>query len=1252
MNKTPRIRVSNVSLIALPGQATMRASNGRNHDIVDATNAAERVSGRLVWRRTVLLAIALWLVGTGNGSAQLLQWAKQASGTAFTDFTQSYAIAVDGSGNTHVMGLFKGTSTFGRGEANETTVTSTSPNFDLFVAKYDGSGKLLWVKQIAGGLFSIGSNGLAVDSSGNTYVTGSFARTAVFSPGGANVSLTSSGCQDCFDGFSAKYGSDGALTWVNTFRFSLSGNDDFSNAIAVDDVRGIGYVTGAYEETNPISDKFNVFLGRFRTGDGTDLGSSVFPEALSQSGSDLALDPSGNIYVTGYRETLRGDKDIYTLKIDASTLSVVWAVDGGSGGEDEGTSIAVDKSGNVYVTGTFEFSPADGGANIFVSKMDNNGAQLWLKLAGGPGSGADTGLALVVDDDGNSYVTGYFHGPATFGKGEANETVLALPCCTDSQDFFIAKYAGDGALAWAIRAGGPDDDLGNGIALDGAGDIYVTGSFQSEFGPFGLSTKAAVGAFVAKFRSHSVCGDGVVEIGEPCDDGNTAGGDGCPATCDAVEPGFVCIGQPSICMGEQPRLLEWATPAGGTHVTEGTGVAADRDGNSYVTGFFFRTATFGRGQPAETTLTAQGVQDIFVAKYDARGRLVWAKRGGGAGTEIANGIAVDRDGNSYVTGFFLAPATFGSGEPNETTLTPTTSGSSDLFVAKYDGDGRLVWAKRAGGAEIDVAYGIAVDANGDSYVTGYFNGEAIFGSQEPNETTLRSESHLNDVFVAKYASDGRLVWAKAAMGKLDEAHAITVDADGNSYVTGFFGAPTVFGANEPNETTLVPAGIPDVFVAKYTNSGLLEWAKRAGGAGNDQGYGIAVDSSGRSYVTGIFDGPATFGAGESNETTLDSGGVFIAQYEGDGRLGWAKRTGGTVGRAIAVDQDGNPYVTGSFFFRNATFGEGEAHQTTLPHVGESDIFVAKHTSSGLLVWARAAGGDRAEEGLGIAVDGTGKSHVTGYFSGTSTFGRQEPNETILTAEGATDMFLAKFFSGACGDGVTDSDEECDDGNATDGDGCTRCKDDCANPVTDCATAAQCRTAVCTPTKGGGAVCGVADQSGTPCNDGNACTTGDVCSAGVCVSVPLDCNDHQNCTIDTCNPTSGCVHAPVTCNGIRATICGTDANDTIVNKTNKKQVIAGLGGNDTISAGNGGDVICGGDGNDVINGGNGRDALYGENGDDVLRGNNGDDLLSGGAGNDTLAGDAGNDQLDGGIGTDRCTGGPGIDTGTNCEPFVQ
>jgi hypothetical protein len=157
---------------------------------------------------------------------------------------------------------------------------------------------------------------------------------------------------------------------------------------------------------------------------------------------------------------------------------------------------------------------------------------------------------------------------------------------------------------------------------------------------------------------------------------------------------------------------------------------------------------FGAGEPNETFLVSAGKGDIFVARYDANGALLWATSAGGTESDQGIGIAGDGAGGSVVSGQFFGTARFGADEPNETFL--VSAGNTDIFVARYDANGALLWATQAGGTGFDKGNGIAGDGAGGSVVSGQFEGMATFGAGEPNEATLTSAGDSTDIFVARW----------------------------------------------------------------------------------------------------------------------------------------------------------------------------------------------------------------------------------------------------------------------------------------------------------------------------------------------------------------------------------------------------------------------------------------------------------------------------------------------------------------------
>ena len=387
--------------------------------------------------------------------------------------------------------------------------------------------------------------------------------------------------------------------------------------------------------------------------------------------------------------------------------------------------------------------------------------------------------------------------------------------------------------------------------------------------------------------------------------------------------------------------------------------------------------------------------------------LAWAKRAGGSSLEEGKDMVALTDGSAIVTGCFGETMVFGEGELNETIL--VSRGPKDLFVAKYNPDGTLEWAKGAGGVNYD--RGECVDAleDGTLIVAGRVGGTIIFGEGEENEITLNPEGE-EDAFIAKYTSDGTLTWVKSVGGTNgDSAFGISMLAGGSSIITGRFSGEVLFGEGEENETTLNTTDGSAAVIAKYNSDGTLAWAKNSGGA-----MALSVDTfkDSSSVIVGDFGKSTTFEAGEENETVLSSdgvNGVFIAKYNPDGTLAWAKKVGSGTDyiylREVVTSGDGS-FTTG-YFFGDIVFAEGESAEATLHSEGEEDIFIAKHNSDGTLAWVRRIGETGDDQGKSISsLDGS--VFLTGHFSQEVIFGEGEKNETILVSGGARDIFVAKY----------------------------------------------------------------------------------------------------------------------------------------------------------------------------------------------------------------------------------------------------
>jgi len=410
----------------------------------------------------------------------------------------------------------------------------------------------------------------------------------------------------------------------------------------------------------------------------------------------------------------------------------------------------------------------------------------------------------------------------------------------------------------------------------------------------------------------------------------------------------------------------WARNFGSRTTETANGVAVDPQGNSYMVGSFQGTATFG-----STTLISAGGHDIFLAKLNPQGVLLWVIRAGGVNDDVGYDVAVDSSGNAFITGYYGQNAIF-----EQTTV--ATAAGYNLFVAKYNSAGLLNWVRTPLIADDIYGSGIAVDPTGKVVVVG----------------TYFQTSDTSDAFVARLNSDGTLQWVQVAGGLDDDQGAkVAVDLNGNIFITGFFTDEANFGINNVvygNDTT-------EMFVAKYNVNGTLVWVE-ASVSDEAQGADIAVDSEGNCLVTGYFRDYADFGTHE-----LYSDGffdLFLTKYSPDGDALWANNTEtevGINGAGIALDEADNIYLTGSFA-GDVTFG-----QTTLTNDYIFNLFVAGYDSSGNVLFARSAGTEGELTGYGIAVGPGGGLIVAGRLEGRALVGSDD-----LLSQGSSDAFIAKL----------------------------------------------------------------------------------------------------------------------------------------------------------------------------------------------------------------------------------------------------
>jgi len=410
----------------------------------------------------------------------------------------------------------------------------------------------------------------------------------------------------------------------------------------------------------------------------------------------------------------------------------------------------------------------------------------------------------------------------------------------------------------------------------------------------------------------------------------------------------------------QAQTPYWIQSGGGITIDEAYDISLDGQGNTYTTGYFTGTATFGT-----TSLVSSGSTDIFIVKTDNQGNFVWAQKAGGTGSDRGLAIATDFLGNSYVTGYFNGSATFG-------TTTLTSAGLQDMFVAMYNNAGVLQWVKQAGGTGADQGSGVSFNNSGGVFVTGSYKGSATFGT-----TTLTSPNSTANVFVTKLNSSGVFQWSKSGIGNYNNRGVdLGCDNNGNVYVTGHFSDTITFDVQHANQM------LNAIFLVKFNSTGAEQWFRTIGAAATNIVNGIAVSGNGNCHLTGDFTGGLTF-FGPPNNTITNTylERIFVAKYNSGGTFQWAEADGSDsdiTSKNIGIDNSGNIYIGGHFKCKLDEYSDAYG-SAIFNSVGGYDIYVTKYNSSGTWQYSRHTGGQAEDKCFGVAANAFGQIHVAGSY---------------------------------------------------------------------------------------------------------------------------------------------------------------------------------------------------------------------------------------------------------------------------------
>jgi len=731
-----------------------------------------------------------------------------------------------------------------------------------------------------------------------------------------------------------KYNANGTKVW-NTIWGGTK--EDYGYGVAVDATGAIycvGYTSSFGAGGSDLAlIKFNA--------NGTIAWNTTWGGPNGDVGYGVAVDATGAIYCVGYTYSFgAGKEDIVLIKYYPNGMKA-WNTTWGGSGYESGSKLALDTSGAIYCVG-YTKSFGAGGSDLALIKFNANGTIAWNTTWGG--SGYESGSELALDTSGAIYCVGYTN---SFGAG--------------GDDLVLLKFFSNGTKSWQTTWGGPEDDIGYGVAVNAAGAIYCVGS-TSSFGAGGWDF------LLVKFHPNSTKAWNITWGYSSFDIGKGLVLDACGAiycvgytdSIGAGELNFVLIKfiQPIITLN-RPILdpitpnpdsdglieLNWNDVSGASMYDfyRSTSNITSVDGMvpiARVTQSSYQDRIVDNGMYYYVVMAADFLGNISsISDCEAVTVLIspnppeespillWDIIWGGPMGDIGYGMAADESGAIYCVG-----STYSFGAGNE-----------DLVLIKYYPNGTKAWNTTWGGPSDEIGHDMAMDATDAIYCVG---------------VTYSFGAGGGDLALIKFNANGTIAWNTTWGGpERDVGYGVAVDATGAIYCVGLTSS---FGAE--NE---------DLVLVKFNANGTKVWTTTWGGLKSENGYGVAVDMTGAIYCVGS---TSSFGVGGWD--------LVLFKFNANGTKVWNTTWGGSgsdYGRGMAVDATGAIYCVGS----TSSFG-----------AGGSDILLVKFNANGTSAWYTTWGGPKDDNGYEVAVNASGAIYCVGS---TSSFGA-----------GGWDLVLVKF----------------------------------------------------------------------------------------------------------------------------------------------------------------------------------------------------------------------------------------------------
>jgi hypothetical protein len=381
----------------------------------------------------------------------------------------------------------------------------------------------------------------------------------------------------------------------------------------------------------------------------------------------------------------------------------------------------------------------------------------------------------------------------------------------------------------------------------------------------------------------------------------------------------------------------WSTYYGGKATDYSYAITLDKSKNSYITGY--TRSDYGIATNNVHQIKLYSSSDVFVAKLSPSGQLEWGTYYGGSNEDEAYSIALDKDNNSYITGYTGST----NGISTSSVHQSTNGGYYDVFVAKFTSSGALSWGSYFGGKAEERGFSIALNKSNDIFITGNTLSASGIATEGTHQYKLKGGK---DIFLTKFSNDGTRQWGTYYGGaKYDNAYNMVLDTAGNAYITGSTNSTSGIATDSSHQTVL--NGAFDIVLAKFSATGKLAWGTYYGGYNDEEGYGITLDAFSNILITG-----AT--ASSSEMATVDSyqdwfsGGVFdviASKFSSEGKIQWGTYFGGYAfdyATDIEADKSGNIYILARTE-SDTNISSNGSHQGT--YGGSSDISIIKFFDS-------------------------------------------------------------------------------------------------------------------------------------------------------------------------------------------------------------------------------------------------------------------------------------------------------------------